>query len=156
MQAIGIIRTPFTSLEDMPIQPKGAKGIHGTLIIDEQYAEGLADLDGFSHIFLIYQFHKAKRTALKVVPFMDTQQRGVYATRSPLRPNHIGISIVELINIEGCTITVEGIDVLDKTPLFDIKPYIPAFDNVQESRSGWMQSSEKDVARKRSDHRFID
>jgi tRNA-Thr(GGU) m(6)t(6)A37 methyltransferase TsaA len=87
---------------------------------------------------------------------MDTKKRGVYATRSPLRPNHIGLSIVRLTNVKENIITVAGIDVLDGTPIFDIKPYIAAFDSVEKSRSGWMQASEKEVAAKRSDQRFID
>jgi len=154
MEKIGIIHTPFTTLEDMPIQPRGAKETIGTIEIDEEFAEGLTDLEGFSHIYLLYQFHMAKRTALKVIPFMDNQERGVFSTRSPLRPNHIGLSLVRIQKIEKNIITVQGIDVLDGTPLLDIKPYIAAFDEILESSSGWMQASEKDVSRKRSDKRF--
>jgi len=154
MKPIGTIHTPFTTLEDMPIQPKGAADVIGTIELEQQYLEGLADLNGFSHIYLLYQFHKARRTALTVTPFMDTSPRGVFATRSPLRPNHIGLSIVRLIGVEKDIVTVQGIDVLDATPLLDIKPYITAFDAVQQSRSGWMQAAEEDVARKRSDGRF--
>ncbi len=154
MKKIGTIHTPFTTLEDMPIQPKGAKKIIGTIEVNSEFIEGLADLDGFSHIYLLYEFHMAKKTALKVTPFMDTSKRGVFATRSPLRPNHIGLSLVRLKKIEGNIITVQGIDVLDGTPLLDLKPYIAAFDEVRESSSGWMQSSEEDVAGKRSDRRF--
>ncbi len=156
MKKIGTIHTPFTTLEDMPIQPKGAKEVIGTIEVDNEFIEGLADLDGFSHIYLLYEFHMAKKTALTVTPFMDTKKRGVFATRSPLRPNHIGLSLVRLKKIEKDIITVQGIDVLDGTPLLDLKPYIAAFDEVQESNSGWMQASEKDVARKRSDKRFAD
>lgn len=154
MKITGIIHTPFTTLEDMPIQPRGAKEVIGTIAVDDKFAEGLADLDGFSHIYLLYQFHMAKRTALKVIPFMDNQERGVFSTRSPLRPNHIGLSIVRIKKIEKNIITVQGIDVLDGTPLLDIKPYIAAFDEVRESSSGWMQASKKDVCKKRSDKRF--
>lgn len=156
MQPIGIINTPFTNLEDMPIQPRGAAETIGTIRVDEQYVEGLADLDGFSHIYLLYEFHKARRTALTVTPFMDTSPRGVLATRSPLRPNHIGLSIVRLLGVEDNVITVQGIDVLDGTPLLDIKPYIAAFDKVESSTSGWMKSSEEAIANKRSDSRFVD
>jgi tRNA-Thr(GGU) m(6)t(6)A37 methyltransferase TsaA len=154
IQAIGTIHTPFDTLEDMPIQPKGAEEVIGTIELEEQYSAGLADLDGFSHIYLLYRFHMAKRTALTVTPFMDTSPRGVFSTRSPLRPNHIGISIVRLIGVEKNIITVQGIDVLNGSPLLDIKPYIAAFDSVQQSRSGWMKGSEEEVARKRSDQRF--
>ncbi len=128
MKAIGTIHTPFDNLEDMPIQPKGAGEIIGTVELEEQYVAGLADLDGFSHIYLLYEFHMAKRTALTVTPFMDTSPRGVFATRSPLRPNHIGISIVRLIGIAKNILTVQGIDILNGSPLLDIKPYIAAFD----------------------------
>jgi len=154
MEKIGIIHTPFTTLEDMPIQPKGAKEVVGTIVVNDKFAEGLADLDGFSHIYLLYEFHMAQRTALKVIPFMDNQERGVFSTRSPLRPNHIGLSIVRIEKIDKNIITVLGIDVLDGTPLLDIKPYIAAFDEISESSSGWMQASEKDVSNKRSDKRF--
>lgn len=154
MKPIGIIHTPFHSLEDMPIQPGGAGEITGTVVVDEQFSEGLADLDGFSHIYLLYSFHMAKRTALTVIPFMDISPRGVFATRSPLRPNHIGLSIVRLAAIAGNIITVQGIDVIDGTPLLDIKPYIAAFDAVRQSQSGWMRASPEDVSQKRSDGRF--
>ena len=151
---IGTIHSPFFSIEDMPIQPKGARGVEGYVLVDRECANGLNDLEGFSHIYLLYHFHEAKRTELLVTPFMDTKQRGVFATRSPLRPNHIGISIVELKTIEDNKLIVDGIDVLDGTPLLDIKPYIEEFDGVEDSTSGWMQASEEDVSNKRSDDRF--
>ena len=154
IKPIGVIHSPFQTIEEMPIQPRGAAGTKGRIHVEEAFQAGLKDLDGFSHIFLIYSFHKVTRTALTVVPFMDTQPRGVYATRSPLRPNHIGISIVRLEKIEGNLLHVIDIDVLDGTPLLDIKPYMDKFDGVTDSRSGWMQASEKDVAEKRSDSRF--
>jgi len=155
MQTIGIIHTPFTDLEKMPIQPRGASDIEGQVVVHEKFAEGLRDLDGFSHIYLIYLFHKATRTELIVVPFMDTVGRGVYATRSPLRPNHIGISIVDLVSVEGNIVNVRGIDILDGTPLIDIKPFITAFDRVNASRDGWMTATSAEVAAKRSDTRYI-
>ena len=156
IEPIGVIHTPFTSLDDMPIQPKGAAGVVGKVILDPQYQKGLADLSGFSHIYLLYNFHQAKRTSLSVTPFMDTQQRGVFATRSPLRPNHIGLSIVQLISVRANVLEVKDIDILDGTPLLDIKPYIQAFDEIVESSSGWMQGSRQEVAEKRSDRRFVD
>jgi tRNA-Thr(GGU) m(6)t(6)A37 methyltransferase TsaA len=155
MKALGTIHTPFDKLEDMPIQPKGAAEVIGTIELEEQYTEGLADLNGFSHIYLLYEFHMAQRTALTVTPFMDTTPRGVFATRSPLRPNHLGISIVKLIGVEKNIVTVQGIDILNGSPLLDIKPYIAAFDAVQQSQSGWMKGSEDEVAEKRSDLRFV-
>lgn len=156
MQPIGTIHSPFTTLEDMPIQPKGAKDTVGTIEVNEDLAEGLADLAGFSHIYLLYHFHKAARTSLTVTPFMDKNPRGVFATRSPLRPNHIGLSIVELVGVEKNLVKVRGIDILDGTPLLDIKPYIESFDAVENSISGWMKGSASDVEKKRSDGRFVD
>jgi tRNA-Thr(GGU) m(6)t(6)A37 methyltransferase TsaA len=154
MKPIGIIKTPFTQIENMPIQPKGAKDIEGKIIVDEIYKDGLKDLEGFSHIYLIYHFHKADKVKLIVKPFLDTKERGVFSTRSPLRPNHIGISIVELIKIEGNELFIKGADILDHTPLFDIKPYIEKFDHPEKSRSGWMKSDIDEIADKRSDNRF--
>ncbi len=155
IEAIGTIRTPFANLENMPIQPGGARQALGSLVLDKQYQSGLADLDGFTHLYLLYAFHMTSRTALSVIPFMDTTPRGVFATRSPLRPNHLGLSIVELVAIEQNIVTIRGIDVLDGTPLLDIKPYIAAFDAVRQSRSGWMKGSAEEVATARSDARFI-
>ena len=154
IEQIGTIHSPHHNIKDMPIQPKGASGVEGNILVDEKYADGLQDLEGFSHIYLLYSFHEAIRTELLVTPFMDKQKRGVFATRSPLRPNHIGMSIVTLNKIEGNKVIVEGVDILDGTPLLDIKPYIANFDAVGESLSGWMQASGKDVSNKRSDNRF--
>ena len=154
IKPIGIIHSPHHSIEDMPIQPKGAAAIEGYIIMDEKYFDGLQDLEGFSHLYLLYHFHKAIRTELTVTPFMDKEKRGVFSTRSPLRPNHIGLSIVKLKRVEGNKISIEGVDVLDGTPLLDIKPYIEKFDAVQESTSGWLQASEEEISKKRSDNRF--
>lgn len=156
IQPIGKVRSPFKNLENMPIQPVGAKEVVGTLEIEPQFVNGLADLHGFSHIYIIYFFHKATRTELSVTPFMDNTTRGVFATRSPLRPSHIGLSIVELIGIENTIVKIRGVDVLDKTPLIDIKPYITSFDAVRKSSSGWMKGSIEEVANKRSDSRFTE
>ncbi len=154
IEPIGTIHSPYDKLEDMPIQPKGAPEVEGHIIFDEKYVDGLQDLDGFSHVYLLYRFHKASRTELLVTPFMDTQTRGVFATRSPLRPNHIGISIVRLIAVEGNKVVVKGVDIIDGTPLLDIKPYMEKFDAVKESRSGWLQASNTEISQKRSDSRF--
>ncbi len=154
IEAIGIIHSPYKTIDDMPIQPKGAPAVEGHVIVEDSYIDGLQDLDGFSHIYLLYSFHKATRTEMLVTPFMDTQTRGVFATRSPLRPNHIGISIVRLLRVEGNTVVVSAIDIIDGTPLLDIKPYIEKFDGVAESRSGWLQASSEEISQKRSDNRF--
>jgi tRNA (adenine37-N6)-methyltransferase len=154
IKAIGIIHSPHTDIKNMPIQPKGAKGIKGHILVKEEYTDGLKDLDGFSHLYLLYHFHQAGRMELIVTPFMDKNPRGVFATRSPLRPNHIGLSIVHLTTITGNRLDICDVDILDGTPLLDIKPYIHNFDAVADSTSGWMTASEQAVAAKRSDSRF--
>jgi len=153
-EPIGVIHSPFSELENMPIQPSGAADLVGTLVLHPEYAEGLADLNGFSHLYLLYHFHRARRTALRVVPFLDTVERGVFSTRSPLRPNHLGLSIVRLLEVRDCQVRVAGIDILDGTPLLDIKPYIANFDQVGASTSGWMTADRQEVAEKPSDGRF--
>ena len=154
IEQIGVIHSPHNSIENMPVQPRGASDVEGYVLVDEEYAEGLEDLEGFSHIYLLYNFHKVERTELTVTPFMDTKKRGVFSTRSPLRPNHIGLSIVKLIKVQGNKLIVKGVDILDGTPLLDIKPYIENFDSVGESTSGWMTSSDIQVRTTRSDKRF--
>jgi tRNA-Thr(GGU) m(6)t(6)A37 methyltransferase TsaA len=156
LSQIGVIHSPFKDLKGMPIQPAGAEGVIGRVVIEPAYAPGLRDLEGFSHIYLIYYFHKATKIELEVKPFLDDQVHGVFATRSPLRPAHIGLSIVKLISVDKNQLVVAGIDVLDGTPLLDIKPYIASFDQVCESQNGWMSSSRKEIAEKRSDDRFIE
>jgi tRNA (adenine37-N6)-methyltransferase len=153
-QPIGIIRTPFSNISDMPIQPSGALNVRGELVIKPEFIEGLSDLDGFSHIFLVYHFHQVHNYELIVIPFMDDVSRGVFATRAPKRPNPIGISIVRLISVEGNILTVENVDLLDGTPILDIKPYVPVFDHHEAERVGWLTGSEPEVKTKRSDERF--
>lgn len=155
MQPIGTIRSPFTRLEDMPIQPKGAMETEGRVVLNHEFAEGLKDIEGFSHIYLLYEFHLAERIELTVVPFLDDHPHGVFATRSPLRPNHIGLSIVGLVGRRANELMIRGVDILDNTPLLDIKPYIERFDRVEKSRSGWMKAGAEEVGRKRSDDRFL-
>jgi tRNA-Thr(GGU) m(6)t(6)A37 methyltransferase TsaA len=120
----------------------------------KQYAPGLSDLAGFSHIYLIYHFHKSTTYQLKVTPFLDKVERGLFATRAPKRPNPIGLSVVKLISIENNILTIQGADVLDGTPLLDIKPYIQKFDAPQNPTSGWMQAQSDEIKNKRSDDRF--
>jgi tRNA-Thr(GGU) m(6)t(6)A37 methyltransferase TsaA len=135
-QPIGTIHTPFTKREGMPIQPSRAKDTRGTVEVLPEYAEGLADLEGFSHIFLLYHFHRSTGHRLKVVPFLDAEEHGVFATRAPSRPNALGLSLVGLISIEENLLSVEGVDILDGTPLLDIKPYVPEFDTRMDVRIG--------------------
>ena len=156
MVPIGTIHTPFERPGNMPIQPAGGTGIHGTIEIFEEYRDGLSDLEGFSHIILIFAFHLSKGFDLRVVPFMDTAERGVFATRAPRRPNPIGLSVVQLDRIRGGTIHIQNVDIIDGTPLLDIKPYVPEFDRPQEIRTGWLEDARKSVADRRSDDRFGD
>jgi tRNA-Thr(GGU) m(6)t(6)A37 methyltransferase TsaA len=151
---IGVIHSPFARTENMPIQPAAAVGVRGTVEVDAEYAEGLRDLDGFSHIILLYHFHRTGGTKLTVTPFLDTEPRGLFATRAPSRPNPIGLSVVKLLRIEGRTLYVENVDILDGTPLLDIKPYVPKFDHWAADRIGWLASAGDRVAGARADDRF--
>jgi len=151
---IGIIKTPFNSKEGMPIQPTGAKGIKGVIEINPEFAEGLTDLDGFSHIILIYHFHKADNFHLMVKPFMDDKEHGVFSTRAPKRPNSIGLSVVKLNHIEGNLVYVENIDVLNETPLLDIKPLIPDVDFAEVDKLGWLEGKSNKMGDKKADNRF--
>lgn len=139
----------------MPIQPAGANGIKGTIELKKEFTDGLLDLEGFSHIILIYHFHESDGFALQVKPFLDDKIHGIFATRAPKRPNPIGFSVVKLIKIEGHLLTIENADMLDKTPLLDIKPFIPAFDATRSATSGWMNHPEKNLKNFKSDNRFI-
>ena len=154
MRTIGVIRSPFTEPAGMPFQPPCAVGIRGTVEVLPEYAEGLKDLDGFSHVILLYRFHRSVGYELTVVPFLDTTPRGLFATRAPRRPNPVGLSVVELERIEGRVLHVAGVDVLDETPLLDIKPYVPAFDAPAGCRAGWLEGAAERAREKRSDDRF--
>ena len=151
---IGTIRSPFKEISGMPIQPTGARGVPGTIEIAEAYTAGLADLDGFSRIILLYAFHACDSFQLTVTPFLDMAAHGIFATRAPCRPNAIGISIVRLIGRNGGTLAVEDIDVLDGTPLLDIKPYVPAFDCYPDAKAGWLENNAHAAVSFRSDKRF--
>lgn len=134
---IGIINTEFKSKINVPIQPRFSK-VKGTVKIFPEFVDGLKDLKRFSHIILIYYFHKSKGFDIEVKPFLDDKKRGVFATRAPRRPNNIGISIVELEKIENNILHVKGVDILDNTPLLDIKPYIKDFDVKANAKEGWI------------------
>ena len=153
---IGIIHSPFKKLDNMPIQPKGAQGAVGKIKMFEEYVAALKDLDGFSHIQLLYHFHRSREWKCEVIPFLDTVPHGLFATRAPKRPNPIGLSVVKLLKIKGRYLHIEGIDVLNSTPLLDIKPYIPIFDQPEKVRIGWLEGNDEGVANQRSDNRFID
>ncbi len=151
---IGVIHSPFSMLEGMPIQPAGAAGVQGTVEVFEAFQAGLEDLDGFSHVILLYHLHRSSGFDLRVVPFLDTRPRGLFATRAPRRPNAIGLSVVELDRVEGGVLHVRNVDVLDGTPLLDIKPYVPEFDGPTGVRVGWLEKTQEAVRDRRSDERF--
>lgn len=154
-EPIGIIHSPFKNLEGMPIQPGGATGIKGRIDLLPQFETGLKDLDGFSHLIILYHFHRSAEYKLQVTPFLDTVPRGLFATRAPSRPNSIGLSVVKLQEIQRISLLVEDIDILNNTPLLDIKPYIPAFDEHTDFRMGWLENSSKNVKEQQSDQRFV-
>jgi tRNA-Thr(GGU) m(6)t(6)A37 methyltransferase TsaA len=151
---IGVIRSPFTKVEDMPIQPAGARGVKGAVEVKPVYVEGLKDLDGFSHIYLLYHFHQSRGYSLTVTPFIDKTPRGLFATRAPKRPNPIGLSVVRLDKIEENVIHILDVDILDGTPLLDLKPYVKQFDAPENPLSGWIGENGKSAEDVRSDSRF--
>ncbi len=151
---IGIIETPFETREGMPIQAKGGEGVQGLIRLLPDYIPGLQDLEGFSHLILLYHFHLTREPSLVVTPFLDTTPRGVFATRSPNHPNAIGLSTVRLRQIRGAVLEIEDVDMVNGTPLLDIKPYVPAFDHRQPERVGWLEALGNAVEQTRSDDRF--
>jgi tRNA-Thr(GGU) m(6)t(6)A37 methyltransferase TsaA len=151
---IGTVHTQFKDLAEMPIQPTSRASGPATLELFPEYAEGLKDLEGFSHLILIYHLHAVHQVRLTVTPFLDSAPRGVFATRAPTRPNPIGLSIVELVAIEGNLVRIGQADMLDGTPLLDIKPYVPEFDQPEQARIGWLAAAKGKVRDGRSDQRF--
>lgn len=153
-EPIGVIHSPFSEPEGTPIQPAGAAEVAGTVEVFPEFVPGLADLVGFSHIVLIYHFHRSTGYALRVVPYLDTQPRGLFATRAPRRPNPLGLSVVRLLAIHGGTLQVMGVDMLDGSPLLDIKPYVPEFDAPGEVRTGWLADLQARARDYKADGRF--
>ena len=151
---IGIIHSPYKELAGMPIQPAGAARVQGTIVIDKKFRAGLRDLDGFSRIILIYAFHRSQGYELEVIPFLDTVPHGIFATRAPRRPNAIGISVVKLISVNDGKLVIEGVDVVDGTPLLDIKPYVPEFDCHPGEKPGWFAGCGEKVRSAKADERF--
>ena len=151
---IGIIHSPFKEPGGTPLQTVAGKGIEGSVEVFHEYLEGLADLEGFSHIMLVYHFHLSRGTPLKVKPFLDNRVRGVFSTRSPNRPNPIGISVVQLVKIEGNMLHVKDLDIVDGSPLLDIKPYVPEIDVREAGKIGWLEKSVHRFPFSRDDGRF--
>ena len=139
MRPIGEIHSPFTDKKQTPIQPTRSQAV-GQVVVYPEFIEGLQDVEGFSHIILLYAFHQSEGYALRVKPFLDDQLHGLFATRHPCRPNPIGLSIVRLLARRDNVIEIEGVDMLDGTPLLDIKPYVPDFDVRTNTRTGWYEA----------------
>ena len=152
---IGVIHSPFTEPPGTPIQPIAAEDVSGTVEVFPEYVEGLKDVEGFSHIILIYHFHLSKKSSLIQKPFLDKQARGVFAMRGPSRPNPIGISVVRLVNIQENILHIRDVDIVDGTPLLDIKPYVPEFDIRKVTRIGWLQKKAARVSKSKDDGRFM-
>ena len=151
---IGVVHSPFKERKGTPIQPSRSDGARGTVEVFPEFAEGLSDLDGFSHIYLLCHLHRSTQWRPKVVPFLDTEARGLFATRAPCRPNPIGLSVVKLLSIDDNVLSIEDLDLLDGTPVLDIKPFVGEFDERTNVRTGWLEAAR--VRRERADDRFSD
>jgi tRNA-Thr(GGU) m(6)t(6)A37 methyltransferase TsaA len=151
-RSIAVVRSPFSTTEGMPIQPSRAKGVLAKVVFAPEYSEGLRDLEGFSHIILLCHLHRAGPYQLLVVPFLDDEPRGLFSTRAPSRPNPIGLSVVRLLSVNDNTLEIADVDLLDGTPVLDIKPYIGEFDYRTDVRFGWLQAAQ--ARSRRSDNRF--
>ena len=150
---IGVVRSPFSDLDGMPLQSVAAADVEGRIEIRPDLAPGLRDLDGFSHIHVVTFLHRSRPDDLVVVPYLDDTPRGVLATRSPRHPNPIGLTVMRLVAVAGATLEVAGVDLLDGTPVLDVKPYVPAFDVVDADRTGWLAHGAPRVHEIRSDWR---
>jgi len=152
IKPIGIIHSPFSQTNGVPIQPVFAKGYEGTVEVHNEFEEGLLDLEGFERIWLLYWFNRASKFKLKVKPFLDDKWHGLFATRAPSRPNPIGLSCVKLLSVEANILHVSELDILDGTPLLDIKPYVGKFDCFEVRHNGWLDTVDKRNIK--SDNRF--
>jgi tRNA-Thr(GGU) m(6)t(6)A37 methyltransferase TsaA len=144
MRPIGVIHSPYQETRNMPIQGTFDNGVEAWLELKKEYAAGLKDLDGFSHAIIIYYFHRSPREETTGRPFLEEQRHGIFAIRSPHRPNHIGLSVIKIKRIEGNRLYFTEVDVLDGTPLLDIKPYVSYFDRRENVISGWLEKHFKD------------
>jgi tRNA (adenine37-N6)-methyltransferase len=151
---IGIVHSPFKEPHNVPIQAAAAKGVKGSIELAREYVEGLKDLEGFSHVILLCHFHRSKPYSLLVKPYMDEQFHGVFATRAPSRPNPIGLSIVHLTKIKDNIMYIEDVDIIEGTPILDIKPYVPRFDQRENTKIGWLNSKISKMTSTSDDGRF--
>ena len=152
---VGIVHSPHKELAGMPVQPPAASSFTGEIEIFPEFAEGLLDIEGFSRLMVFYHLHKSSGPLLSAVPFLDTKPHGVFASRIPRRPNALGFSVVRLISRKGCILEIGDVDILDGTPVLDIKPYVPEFDAYPHESSGWFAGKLSGISEKRSDERFV-
>ena len=153
---IGKIRSPFNKPEGTPIQPTAEESANGKIELLPDYKEGLKDLEGFSHLILLFHCHKAGEPSLTVKPFMEDKPHGIFSIRAPSRPNSIGLSIVQLEKIEDNIVYIKNVDILDETPLLDIKPYVPEFDRRDNVKIGWLEKNVSKLSSIEDDGRFSD
>jgi tRNA-Thr(GGU) m(6)t(6)A37 methyltransferase TsaA len=153
-EPVGVVRSPLKEPYGAPIQSVAARDIEGVVEVFPEYAEGLRDIEGFSHLILIYHFHLSNKPSLIVKPYLDDETRGIFATRAPARPNPIGVSVVRLVRVDGTRLHVTGVDILDGTPVLDIKPYVPQFDAIEAERIGWLKGRINMVDDTKDDARF--
>jgi tRNA-Thr(GGU) m(6)t(6)A37 methyltransferase TsaA len=154
-EPIGVVRSPYAALDGMPLQTVAAPEVEATVALHPRVHGALGDLDGFSHVWLIVHLHRVDGWAPEVVPFLDDDRpRGVLATRSPRHPNPIGLSLVELVAVEAGALRIRGVDLLDGTPVLDVKPYVPLFDAREDVRTGWFAAAADRVRTLRSDARY--
>jgi len=139
LHPIGVVHTPWKQPTGTPIQGAFRPDVEGEVVLTEELAPALHDLDGFSHAIVLYAFHRSEGYRTKVVPYLDDVERGLFATRAPRRPNPIGLTVVRILAVEGHRLRVAGVDMLDGTPVLDIKPYVPAMDRPDEVRIGWLE-----------------
>ncbi len=155
-EPIGTLFTPFSAAEGMPIQPSGARGVEGKIVLNEELQDGLMDLEGFSHVWVIYHLHGVIGGKLKVTPFLDSKPHGIFATRSPARPNPIGLSLFRVLGVSGREVHLSDVDVLDGTPVLDIKPFVADFDTADNARFGWFEGKSHAASSVVSDNRFVE
>ncbi len=154
LRQIGVIHTPFAQKQGTPIQGHLAPESRGSVEVFPEYAEGLKDIEGFSHIVLLYYFHESRGYDLVTRPFLEDVKHGVFTVRAPRRPNPIGLTAVRLLKHEGNVLHISGVDMLDETPLLDIKPYVAEFDHFKDIRKGWLEKHADNPHRTRADDRF--
>lgn len=153
-RAVGRIVSPFKTPAGAPIQPAAARGVEGRVEFAPEFAPGLRDLDGFSHVIVLWHMHLCEGYSLDVVPFLDVATHGIFATRSPRRPNPIGLSVYRLLAVEPSALVIGDVDALDGSPVIDVKPFVPAFDAPAPARIGWLAGRLDGVENARGDDRF--